>query len=54
MSDQDHMVLRTFYLPPDLDDLLKRRAYAEGTTKGALIRRAVEMLIAESKAEAGR
>lgn len=54
MSEEDKMVLRTVYLPAELDDRLKRKAFAEGVTKGALIREAVTLLIAESKAEAGQ
>ncbi len=35
------MVLRTVYLPPELDEALKQLAFKSSTSKGALIRQAL-------------
>ena len=37
----ERMVLRTVYLPPDLDEKLRVRAFRDGQSKGDLIRRAI-------------
>jgi len=38
------MVLRTVYLPPELDEQLRVRAFREKTTKGDLIREGLTLL----------
>lgn len=42
MSDQENMVLRSVFLPPELDDTLRRLAYEGNCSKGELIRAAVQ------------
>lgn len=39
--DDDRMVLRTVYLPPELDEKLRVHAFRSKTTKGEVIRRAI-------------
>ena len=45
---QEMMVLRTVYLPASLDDELKKLAFYGSTSKGALIRKALKKLVADS------
>jgi plasmid stability protein len=40
-DDGDRMVLRTVYLPPDLDEKLKLRAFQARRSKNDLIREAI-------------
>lgn len=44
-EDQGSMVLRTVYLPAQLDEQLKKLAFHGSTSKGALIRRALYNLV---------
>lgn len=45
---EDNMVLRTVYLPANMDDELKRRAYFGGMTKGEIIRAALAEYLARA------
>jgi predicted transcriptional regulator len=49
-EDQGSMVLRTVYLPAQLDDELKKLAFHGSTSKGALIRKALYNLVADPEA----
>lgn len=42
------MVLRTTYLPPDLDEKLRVRAFRTNQTKGELIRKALALALKET------
>ena len=48
-EDQETMVLRTVYLPAGLDEELKKLAFHESTSKGALIRKALRTLVNDSE-----
>ena len=45
-ANEDRMVLRTVYLPPELDAELRKIAYESDCTKSDLIRESVRTLIA--------
>ena len=47
-EDQETMVLRTVYLPASLDEELKKLAFFGSTSKGALIRKALRRMVAET------
>lgn len=47
MADNDNMVLRTFYLPPGLDEKLRVHAFRSKVTKNELIRSALERQLAK-------
>lgn len=49
-DDQGSMVLRTVYLPAQLDEQLKKLAFHGSTSKGALIRKALYNLVADQDA----
>lgn len=44
----DNMVLRTIYLPPDLDDKLREIAYANRSSKNEIMRCAIETFVNET------
>jgi plasmid stability protein len=49
MADQDaRMVLRTVYLPPEVDERLRIGAFRAGRSKNELIRDALTQFLAES------
>jgi hypothetical protein len=39
MSEKPNMVLRTVYISPELDDVLRKKAFADRTSKNDLIRK---------------
>lgn len=39
----DNLILRTVYLPPDLDDKLRVEAFAKRTSKNDLIRKYIDL-----------
>ena len=45
--DQESMVLRTVYLPPELDEALRKLAYQTASSKGALIRKALREMMGD-------
>ena len=50
MADNDpKMVLRTVYLPPDLDEKLRVRAFRANVTKGDLIRQGLALVLEDAE-----
>jgi predicted transcriptional regulator len=45
MKDTDHLVLRTIYLPPTLDERLREVAFHSGVSKNAIMRCAISKFI---------